>query len=217
MTGDTADILTRLKALLPNGWFKGSTPVLDGILTGIASGLSQVYGFIAYARLQTRIATATDAFLDLISFDYFGYRLPRRSSESDTAFRTRLKAALLLERATRKGMVQALTLLTGRAPILFEPANPLDTKCYNSTAFYNKSGSYGSVALPFQVFIIAYRPFVQSAGNLSTYNGNAYYNSPTTNYANLGLRAAAVTDQDIYNTIDSVKPANTIVWVQLQN
>ena len=46
-----------------------------------------VYGLTAYARLQTRIATATDGFLDLISFDFFGRRCPGKPQESDAAFR----------------------------------------------------------------------------------------------------------------------------------
>ena len=112
-------------------------------------------------------------------------------------------------------MIQAFTLLTGRAPIIFEPANPLDTKCYNSTAFYNGTGRYGSVNLPFQTFLIAYRPYVQSFGVLSAYNDNAYYDSSY--YTNSALIAGAVTDQDILNTVDSVKPAGTIVWVNIQN
>src|SRR3978361_501866 len=98
MTGDQSDILSRLKTLLPGGWFRDATPVLDGFLSGIAWALAQVYALAAYARLQTRILTATDGFLDLISFDFFGNTLPRRALESDAAFRTRIVAELFLEK-----------------------------------------------------------------------------------------------------------------------
>ena len=72
MVGDQNDFIARLKALLPRGWFAETAPVLTGTLAGLSAALAQVYGLISYARLQTRIVTATDAFLDLISFDFFG-------------------------------------------------------------------------------------------------------------------------------------------------
>src|SRR5437762_266459 len=107
-TGTQGDIVTRLKAVLPNGWFRGDTPILDGVLNGIAWALAQVYSLTDYARLQTRIATATDGFLDLISFDLFGGAFPRKPQESDPGFRTRIQAELLLERGTRHGLIRAL-------------------------------------------------------------------------------------------------------------
>ena len=212
-TGSQSDIVARTKALLPANWFKDSTPVLDGTLNGVSAALAQAYGMAAYARLQTRIATATDGFLELIAFDFFGNLLPRKSGEADSAYRLRIQAQLMLERGTRKGMVAALTMLTGRAPIIFEPSRPQDTKAYNSTAFYNYAGNYGAT-LSFQTFVIAYRPYVQSYGYLSAYNKSYYGKASYTNYS---LIAGAVNDQDILNTIDAVKPAGTIVWVNIQN
>ena len=157
-TGSPSDFVTRLKALLPNGWFRDSTPVLDAVLSGIGSALAAVYGLTQYARLQTRIATATDAFLDLISFDFFGATLPRRSQEGDESFRTRIIAALFPERVTRRGMYRTLLALTGRVPVIFEPARPKDTGAYNTnTLGYGVAGAYGSLALPGQSFITAFR------------------------------------------------------------
>src|ERR1700734_598030 len=103
-TGDVQDIVARIKAVLPNGWFTGSTPILDGVLKGSAAALAQVYSLISYAQLQTRLATATDGFLDLISFDYFGSLYPRKPMEADSAFRSRIQAELFLERGTRHGL-----------------------------------------------------------------------------------------------------------------
>src|SRR3984957_19084211 len=97
-TGDQNDMLARIKALLPNGWFRGLTPVLDALLSGYAWSLSFIYQLIQYAQLQTRIATATDGFLDLISFDFFGGSLPRKSQEYDAPFRSRILAQLFLEK-----------------------------------------------------------------------------------------------------------------------
>ena len=219
MIGDVPDILSRLKALLPNGWFRDETPILDGTLSGISWALSQAYGLAAYARLQARIATATDGFLDLISYDFFGGALPRKPGESDGSFRSRIQAELLLERGTRKGMIRALEILTGRTPLVFEPGRPQDTGTYNAkTLAYNSRGAYGSVRLPYQAFITAYRPSRRSPPAGGGYNNaNAAYNEGGTFFTNLDQLTASVTDQDIYDTIASVKPEGTTAWVRILN
>ena len=219
MIGDQSDIISRLKALLPHGWFGDSTPILDGVLAGISNALSQAYALISYARLQTRIATATDAFLDLISFDFFGASLPRKQSETDAAFRTRIQAELLLERGTRKGLIQALTLLTGRTPVVFEPGRITDTGAYNTnTMGYNVAGGYGSLQLPFQAFVVAYRPIGQGIPNIAGYGNpqGAYNTASHAEYANPSM-IAGVTDADIYAAVDSVQPEATIVWTQIKS
>jgi hypothetical protein len=219
-TGDIADVLTRLKALLPNGWFVEPTPILDGFLTGIAWALSQVYGLIAYARLQTRIATATDGFLDLISFDFFGSSLPREAQESDAAFRSRIQAELLLERGTRKGLIRALQILTGRTPWVFEPARPADTGGYDTNSMgYNVAGGYGSLLLPYQAFVVAYRPLSSGIPNVAGYGISAgAYNTPSeAEYASPSMILGAISDASIYNAIASVIPAGTIAWTRISN
>src|SRR5690242_14267395 len=132
MTGDANDMLARIKALLPTRWFNENSPVLNAVLSGLAYGLSLIYSLVTYAQLQTRIATATDAFLDLISFDFFGSSLPRRKQEADAPFRVRIIATLLRAKGTRPGMIAALETLTGRTPIIFEPARPADTGAYGA-------------------------------------------------------------------------------------
>jgi hypothetical protein len=132
-TGDQQDMLGRLQALLPRGWFGDAPPILTALLTGFAAIFANVYAVLAYAKLQLRIATATDGWLDIISADFFGSTLPRRTGESDTAFRNRITVNLFRERATRKAVVQVLTTLTGRAPIIVEPRRPLDTGGYGGT------------------------------------------------------------------------------------
>jgi hypothetical protein len=218
--GTQSDIVTRIKAVLPNGWFSGSTPILDGVLNGIASALAQVYNLTSYARLQTRIATATDGFLDLISFDYFGTSYPRKPMESDSAFRGRIQAELFLERGTRHGLIRALQILTGRTPKVFEPARPADTGgyCTNSMG-YGVAGGYGSVLLPFQAFVIAYRPVGQGIPFVAGYgNPEGAYGTPSQiEYANQSLIQGAVTDADIYAAISSVAPVATIIWTRISS
>jgi hypothetical protein len=200
-TGAQSDFVARIKALLPNGWFRDSTPVLDAVLSGIGSALASVYGLTQYARLQTRIATATDAFLDLISFDFFGATLPRRSQEGDESFRARVIAGLFPERVTRRGMYRTLLALTGRAPVIFEPARPKDTGAYNTnTLGYGVAGAYGSLALPGQSFITAFRPIGQGIPNVAGYGSPAggYNTGSRLEYASADMIAGTVTDADIY-------------------
>ena len=219
-TGDKADMVARVKALLPNGWFTDETPILDGVLNGIGWALAFIYSLISYARQQTRIATATDGFLDLISFDFFGTTLPRGQQESDASFRKRIQAHLFLERGTRRGLIRALELLTGRTPQIFEPALPTDTGGYNTNSMgYGVAGRWGSLRLPYQCFVTAYRP-----GN-SGIPGVGGYGSPVGGYgarsrlkwASLTEIQGAVTDEDIYKLIASVTEEGTTAWTRISN
>lgn len=219
-TGDKADMLARIKALLPNGWFSDKTPILDGLLNGIAALLALAYGLYSYAVLQTRIATATDGFLDLISHDFFGTTLPRKQSESDASFRTRIKAQLFLEKGTRAGLIKTLVLLTGRAPWIFEPARPLDTGAYNTGILgYGVAGGYGSLALPCQAFVVAYRPSSSGIPNIAGYGNpqGAYNTGSAIKWSDLSEIIGAVTDLDIFSAVDSVKLAGSILWTRISN
>jgi hypothetical protein len=192
-TGDRADITARLKALLPRWFGTGATPVLDGLLQGPASALAFIYNLFAYAKLQTRIKSATDGFLDLISGDFFGVRLLRRAGQGDNSYRAVILATLLRLKVSRQGMINALTTLTGRAPIIIEGDRPADTGAYDAVNAYWDSplGVWGE-RLPYQCAVIVYRPLP-------------------------GTDQYGVTDEDIRLTIEAVKPAGTIVWFQIQN
>jgi len=218
--GDQADFVARIEALLPNGWFGDETPILDAVLNGIGWALAFVYSLYQYAALQTRIATATDGFLDLISYDFFGLNLPRNPQESDAAFRLRIQGQLFLQRVTRYGLIEALVLLTGRTPIVFEPARPEDTGAYNTnTLGYGLAGGYGSLVLPCQSFVIAYRPSNSGIPNIGGYGSpEGAYNTPSqAEWTSLSQVVGAVTDADIYATIDRAKAAGSTVWTQLSS
>src|SRR5471032_2921585 len=76
-----SDIVARLQRWLPNGWFPTAVGTrVFAIMAGLASPLSSVLAQITYVKLQTRVRTATDGFLDMISYDYFGNGLPRLSA-----------------------------------------------------------------------------------------------------------------------------------------
>jgi hypothetical protein len=218
MTGDSADILRRIKALLPFRWFPDSTLILDALLSGPAWALSFIYSLIQYGKLQTRIATATDGFLDLISYDFFGNNLPRKSQEMDAPFRKRILATLLQEKGTRAGMIKALTALTGRAPIIFEPARPVDTGGWNApNSGWSRAGGWGSLLLPAQVFITAFRPTGSGIPNVIGWGGTAGgWSTPSQfKWSNLSQIQGSVTDSDIYALIAAMKPEGVRAWVNI--
>lgn len=171
-TGDQADMVGRLKAVLPPTWFPNTSqgqvsnsPILDGLLNGIAWGWAQTYALLQFAKLQTRIATASGVFLDIIALDFFGTFIKRRNAELDNPFRARIQRELFREKGTRAGLIKALTDLTGRVPGVFEPAYPFDTGGYGHTGMmagtglgYGVAGGYGCLLLPFQYFLTPHRP-----------------------------------------------------------
>jgi hypothetical protein len=219
-TGDQNDIVNRIKMTLPNRWFGDTSPILNAVLGGIAYALSLAYNLIQYAKNQTRIATASDGFLDLISYDFFGIGLPRKSGEYDAPYRARILAGLLRERATRNGIVKALVALTGRTPTIFEPTRPQDTGSYNANNMgYGVAGAYGSLLLNNQAFITAYRALNAGIPNIAGYGNSqgAYNTASQTEYASLSFIVGAVQDADIYAAIDAAKPAGSIMWTTISS
>ena len=213
MIGDVTDFTTRIKAVLPTRWFPDTSPVLDSLMSGVATAWSTLYSLIAFVRLQSRLATASSNFLDGFAVDYFGMRLTRRSSETDNQYRPRISAALVREHATRASLADVLENLTGRLPSIFEPARPADTGGYGSPALgYGVVGAWGNLSLPFQVFVSAYRPPPTGIANVAGY-GTA---GPLA-WASLAETGGQVTDLDIYAAITSVMPTASIAWTRITN
>ena len=219
MIGDTNDFLSRLKATLPK-WFGDSSPILDAVLSGYATAASFVYGLISYARLQTRIKTATDDFLDLLSADLFGATLPRKTNEPDGNFRARILINLLRERGTRNAITVILQALTGILPRIFEPWRPLDTGGYGIGGVgYGAGGAYGSLLLNNQVFITAHRAAGTGIPNVIGYGQSpgGYATPSQFEYASLAMIQGQVADADIYGAVENVRPVGTTAWVQIGN
>jgi hypothetical protein len=224
MTGDQGDMLGRIKAALPTGWFPDVSPVLDGVLSGPAYGWAWVYSLIAYVRAQSRRLTASGVFLDMIAADFFGGFLKRRVNESDAWLSARIGKELFRQKGTRAGLIGALTDLTGRAPVVFEPAYTLDTKGYGVACGYGVAGGYGSLMLPFQFFVTAFRPAGQGVANVAGYGHIGGFNGMpggwgvgALEYATPSMFAPSISDQDINNVINDVRPAATIAWTRLSS
>ncbi len=222
-TGDQDDVFKRLKDLVPNGWFTGDTPILDGLMWGAAYALNFVYTLWAYAKQQTRIKWATDGWLDMIAADFFGDTLLRKKGQGDSSFRNRVIINLFRERGTRAAMIKVLEEITGNTPDIFEPNRPLDTGALNSPRSKGYCGvaRMGSLAVPYTAMITAYRPAA-----VGTAAGAAFCNAPkisalrkplATSYTgSLSLITRSATDEDIYEAISAVKPAGTIMWTAIK-
>ena len=211
MTGDVPDMVARLKAALPARWFADTTPVLDALLAGLADAASRLYGLLATARVQTRLATATGGFLDLAATDFFGTRLRRHLQEGDDPYRARIARALTRTHGTRAALVATITDLTGTPPVIFEPARPSDTGAYGMGAFaWNRAGGWGSLSLPFQSFVTVTRPHGAGIATLAGYGTGG----PVV-YADLSMMTGQVTDADIYAAVADTIPVATIAWTRI--
>ncbi len=170
VTGSCADMVSRMRAVLPPSWFpltapgatSSATPVLDGVLSGIGYGWAYCHAFIQFVAQQSRLSSAAGSFLDMICVDFFGTTIKRMSNEADDRFRGRIRTNLLLPRATRLALSQAITALLGVPPTLFEPFRAADTGGYGGAAAPSAGGGggyatagmrLGSSIMPFQYLV----------------------------------------------------------------
>lgn len=213
MSGDIADIVARIKAVLPTRWFPDTSPVLDALVVGLATGWSSIHALLGFVRAQSRIITASGPFLDAIGSDFFGTRLGRRSTEPDDRYRQRIQAALVREHATRASLVAVVQDLTGQNPLVFEPARPTDTGAYAGPGLgYSVAGAWGNLALPFQVFVGVRRPPPAGIALVAGYGTGG----PLAR-ASLTDSGGQITDTDIYAAIASVMPTASIAWTRITN
>jgi hypothetical protein len=223
-TGSSADIVTRVKALIPGRWFAWTAPYRDAILGGLADLSSWCYGFIWYARSQSRLATVYGVWLDIYAYDFLGRTL-LRNGMPDGVFRALAKALILQERVTRNGMNQVVTTLTTNTPWIFEPWNTNDTGAYSSSRVggpvYGQMGygcgvgGWGSMNLPGQVFMKVKRAAssgIPNVGGYGSYPGG--YGVGSVEYTGQYTPSQGITDAVIENAISRTKPTGTRVWMQ---
>jgi hypothetical protein len=233
-TGDSADILDRVKKLLPARWFAWVAPNRDAILGALSDIGAWCYSWIIYARLQSRIATGTDIWLDIISLDFLGRAILRQGA-SDSVFRALITATILKERVTRHGMFQAVKTLTGNDPVIFEPWSAGDAGAYSNFSLAQSygqmgygvgRGGYGSYQFPGQVFMKVIRGASSGVPSVTGYGygyGGYKGSDVVSGQASFGgqiefigsyTRLVGITDQQIENLITYTKPSGTTVWLQ---
>lgn len=217
MASQTAAFVARLRELLPSGWFAADAPVLDSVLSGPASGWAWLHDLTQFARMQLHVRTATGSWLDAIAVDFLGNRVKRRLREQDEHLRDRVLREILRDRTTRAALARTLVDMTGRDPVIFEPAHCGDTGAYGRSGgglAYGLAGGWGSLDHPFQVFVTALRPGLESAAYGMGWGGGAY-NQNLSAYANLEAARAGVTDEDITRAVRDAMPAAAIAWLRI--
>ena len=172
MTGSSDDIRRRVLSTLPAGWFATSAPLRDAVIGGLSDAYSDVYSYLSYSVRQTRIATATGLWLDLAARDFFGLRLRRRVSESDSVFSPRIITEILRPRVTRAAIIQTVRDLTGSTPKLFEAWNPGDCGAYDVGTLAYTGGILQTPLSGYDSSLGGY-----DSGALAYYSANALYGS----------------------------------------
>jgi hypothetical protein len=223
-TGDSADILARVKRLIPSRWFQWAAPLRDGVLGGLSDCAAALYSFIVYVRTQSRLATATGIWLDIFCYDYLR-RFLLRQGRNDTLFRAIIRATILQERVTRQGMRAVLTQVLNIPPFIFEPWNTNDAGGYRAPNIaYGQAGGWGSLQYPAQVFIRVSRSGLGPSGvpNVGGWyrgqnSGRAAggYGQGAIEYVSPTTPMIGVTDADIFQIIAQTKPSGVTCWVQL--
>lgn len=216
MAGDQDDVQARITRLLPP-WFDASNPILDALITGAAWALAFVYGLYAYAVLQARLATATDAFLDLASTDFFGNLLPRIPNELDGMFGPRIRREVLRDRNTRTAFDAAVYDLTGHHPQIFEAWRGPDCGGYGDPGLaYGRAGRYGSRDAPYEVLITQPRPQGYGIPNRGGWgSGTGGYGVGNFSFADdTQIVGSGPTIADILAAVERVRAAGITVYMQ---
>lgn len=211
-TGDQADIFSRLRSLIPASWFPADAPIANALIDAGAWALSTIYSQITFATLQTRIKTATGAYLDMISRDFFGSALPRFTNETDGAFRARILANLFVKGPTRRSMSAVLELVTGRALDIFEPSNTTDSGGWDGGAYWDSAAGKWGDPLPFQSFVTAYRP---AGGAASLGEWDTWRQSWDSYGAWSDIQPTQITDAAIIAAVESTRALGTTVWMRI--
>jgi len=196
-------------------WFnQNENPVLYGVFTGFASIAYFIYGLLVYVKAQTRIQTSTDIFLDFTAEDFFGDILTRCPNQGDSSFRALILKLLLAPRVTRQNMINRITDITGRTPIVYEEF--YDSGFYD-VSFYDEDMYYGSGGnAPYQAWITAYRPLPPTSNN-SIFLDQTYFYDEVSYYGAGNITNPCITDEEILNTIEITKAAGTLMHVTLSD
>ena len=177
--GNSNDMVSRLTRLLPTGWWndgsfnKADASFINAIKGGLGDGLAWIYSLLQYVKNQTRLTTSSDFFLDLSAYDFFGLRIKRKPSQTDSSLIATIQKEIFRERVTRHGVEQAIEDLTQNEATIFEPMNPQDSGGWGVAFAFDAGGAWGD-DLPYTMFITAIEPVgagIPSLAGFDSYPG----------------------------------------------
>ncbi|GEN62925.1 hypothetical protein AOE01nite_11490 [Acetobacter oeni] len=131
---------------------ENATPVLDGVLAGLAWPWAMFWQLLSYTSQQTRLQSSTGNFIDMAAADYFGDNLPRLSGETDSAYILRIQNEFLAQRNTRAALEYQISQIVSGA-LIFEPWRASDCVCEGRDTYGSASTRYGSRTSPGTVFV----------------------------------------------------------------
>ena len=140
-TGDSTDMLRRVKSLLPRGWFDHAAALRDVVLGGLSDGFAWAWSQLLIVRAGTRRAGTTGWLLDLDAWGFFGSLFLRRPDETDESWRKRYTDEIFRPKVTRPGVEKALYDLTGKHPVITELWNTGDVGAYGATTLAYAGGN----------------------------------------------------------------------------
>lgn len=216
-TGDQNNIVSRLASVLPPSWFQSPSTNETGLLNGFANVAAYIYSLVSFAKNQTRIATASGFFLDLIALDYFGNYFRRKIGENDAVYSQAIRNEILIPRQTRGAIQSVVGNLTKSPVTIFEPWNANDSGGFNMRfAFCEPTSAFGSNAYPYTIFVTAVEPPGAGIPSLSGF-GNTWsgFNSGAFYFADLSTVTGGVTNQNIYDAINQTRAAGITAWVNV--
>lgn len=196
-TGSQVDLVNRMMAVLPTGWFPDTAPVLSGVLNGVASIWASLYAMLQFVITQARIATATGVVLDMVAVDFFGTSLTR-AGMSDTSFRSAILRRILRQGGVRAGMIAELAALTSNTPTLIESERPADTGVLGG-------GNVG----------IGYAGGGTGYSSAQASSGAGYWGTRVPMQSFIQIAAGTAAASDVYAAVSDMKPAGSDVWVHL--
>lgn len=230
--GSKDDFVERLRTLLPPSWFPHDSEqrtVIDALLEVYATQYSYVYDLLQEVITQSRVLTATDGTLDLISYDFFGDQLPRRG-RTDVSFRRAIDNELLASRNTVSAIRTAVQKQAGIVPWVLEPTNHADCGAYASSLIpanqnpayqiqygnaepngrsnvgSGRSGYYGSLNMTSQ-FMVMVRPATSTgvygspnAAGYGSSNACGYYSIDTSTQP-VGTTAISIAKYQFYSSL----------------
>ncbi|MDR3538816.1 MAG: hypothetical protein P4L71_20135 [Acetobacteraceae bacterium] len=194
-TGSQADFVNRMLSVLPGTWFPDSSPVLVGVLSGIANIWASLYALLQWVIAQARISTATGVTLDMVAVDFFGSTLTR-GGMTDTAFRSAILAGILRQGGIRAGMIAQLTSLTGTAPVIIESERPADTGVLGGS----------NVGIGYAGGGTGYSTSQATAGV-------GYWGTRDPEQVFIRVTPGSATSAEVFSTIKTMQAAGSVVWV----
>ena len=220
------DLVNRLISVFPAPWVSDAALMPGGnlyslLIAAFADPDLFIYQSLQYAAAATRIATATDTELDVASQDYFGNGLPRLPGESDTSFRARIKAQLLVPRVTRPAITSAVDNLTGEIARIIEPWATADVLCWDENSYWDidtpsNPDRWGDDGLPYQGFIELSAPVFSFTAGQPVYGwdiGDAW-DQGTFAWNDLQVQLSPQFQSQLYALLAAFKAFGTTIWVK---